>query len=147
MAYILRPYFVNLQFSYKAYVFLLAYSLSFNYTLCWPTISTLWQIFMFMITGSDFLAQIKWSVWNLNFISLLCKTIFGFYIYYCFILPNAIRLHNSKWITFPTQSYLFSRSFQGILLQSPLLWLVVSALSVQGLHLLFWCVISIWDLI
>ena len=51
-------------------------------------------------------------------------------------------LHDSQWITLPTQSCLVLYCFCPNLLQL-LTWLIVSSLSPHNLHMLFCCVLSI----
>ena len=70
----------------------------------------------------------------------LCK-------YYLFVWSNLNFLHNSQWITLPTQSYLFLFSFCVNLLHSLIMWLMVSYLSPHNLHLLFCFVLSLLPLI
>ena len=60
-----------------------------------------------------------------------------------FIWSNFNFLHNSLWITVPTQSCLVLYSFYANLLHSLFMWLIVSSLSSHYLHLLFCCVLSI----
>ena len=64
-------------------------------------------------------------------------------IYHLFVWSNFNFLHNSQWITFPTQSCLVLYSFCVNLLNSLYMWLVVSSLKPYYLHLLFCCVLSI----
>ena len=52
-------------------------------------------------------------------------------------------MHNSQWITFPTQSCLGLISLCAKLLHSLIMWLIVSFLSQHNLHLLFCCVLSL----
>ena len=56
-------------------------------------------------------------------------------------------LHNSQWITLPTQSCLALYSFCASLLHSLIMWLIVSSLSPYNLHLLLCCASSILALI
>ena len=63
-----------------------------------------------------------------------------------FIWSNLSFLHNSLWITLPTQSSLVLYSFCANLLHS-LMWLIVSSLSLHNQHLLFCWVLSILTLI
>ena len=64
-------------------------------------------------------------------------------IYHSFIWSNSNFLHNSLWITFPTQSYLVLYTFCVNLLHSLIIRLIISSLSPQNLHLQFCCVLSI----
>ena len=49
-------------------------------------------------------------------------------------------LYKSQWITFPTRSCLVLYSFCANLLYSLIMWLIVSSLSPQNLHLQFVCI-------
>ena len=75
------------------------------------------------------------------------RTDVGLRIYYLFVSSNFNSLHNSQWITLPTQSCLFLYSFCANLLHSLIMWLMVSSLSPHNQHLLFCCVLSILALI
>ena len=75
------------------------------------------------------------------------RTDSGLCIYHLFVWLNFNFLHNSQWITMPTQSCLVLYSFCVNLLHSLIMWLMVSSLSLHNLHLLFWCVLSILALI
>ena len=55
-------------------------------------------------------------------------------------------LYSSLWITFPTQSCLHLKYFDPSLLHSLIIWLMVSSLSPQNLHLQFCCVLLIFAL-
>ena len=71
------------------------------------------------------------------------RTESGLCIYHLSIGSNLNHLHNSQWITFPTQSYQVLYSFCASLLHSFNLWLTVSSLSPYNIHLQFSCVLSI----
>ena len=100
---------------------------------------------------SGCLVEIRWSVCMSKFQMSLCvsfaRTDSGLCIYHFFIWPNFTFLHNSKWITLPTQSSLVLHSFCADLLHSLIMWLIVSSISPHNLHLLFCCVLSILTLI
>ena len=81
--------------------------------------------FLLTFTRSGRLAKIKWSVFCVTFFtaeSWLC-------IYHLFVGSNLYFLHNSQWITFPTQSCLDWYSLCANLLHSVIIWLIVSSLS------------------
>ena len=67
-------------------------------------------------------------------------------VYHLFVWSNLKFLHNSQWITLPTESWLVLYSFCDNLLHS-LIWLIISPLSPHNLHILFRCVLSILALI
>ena len=67
-------------------------------------------------------------------------------LYHLSVWSNFNFLHNSQWITFPTQSCLVLYSFCANLLHSLIMWVIVSSLSPHNLHLLFCYVLSIPDL-
>ena len=71
----------------------------------------------------------------------------GLCMYHLFVWSNFNFLYISQWITLPTQSRLVLYSFRTNLLHSLIMWLMVSSLSPQSLHLLFCCVLSILALI
>ena len=71
----------------------------------------------------------------------------GLCIYHLLAWSNLSFLHISQWITLPTHSCLALYSFYVNLLHSRIMWLMVSSLSPQSLHLLFCCVLSILALI
>ena len=81
------------------------------------------------------------SAWRTTYIVLqLC-------IYHLFVWSNFNFLHNSQWITLPTQLCLVLLSFCDNLLHSLIMWLIVSSLSPHKLHLLFCWVLSVFALI
>ena len=69
-----------------------------------------------------------------------------FYIDHLFVWSNLDFLHNSQWITLPTQLCLVSY-FYDYLLQSHIMWLIVSFLLPHNLHLQFCSVLFILALI
>ena len=105
--------------------------------------------FLLIIIRSGLLAEIRWSVSKSE--SSLCVTFSrkdtGLCMYHLFVLSNFNFLHNSQWITLPSQSCLVLYSFCANLLHSLIMWLIVSSLSPHNLHLLFCCVFSILVLI
>ena len=62
------------------------------------------------------------------------------YIYHLIEGSNFNFLHNSLWITFPTQSCLVLYSNCANLLHPLIMWVIVSSLLPHNLHLLFFCV-------
>ena len=74
------------------------------------------------------------------------RTDSGLCIYHLFVWWNFNYLHNSKRVTFPTQSCLVLYSFSSNLLLLLIIWLIVSSLSLHNLYLLFCCVLSIFTL-
>ena len=131
------------------------FSLSFNFTL-WLAGQQSPQFCKFffsllIIVRSDRLVEIKWSVLMSKSQRSLCvsfsRTDVWLRIYHLFIWSNRNFLHNSQWITFPTQSCLVLYSFYVNLHHSLIMWLMVSSLSPHNLHLLFCCVLSILALI
>ena len=116
----------------------------------WPTgmaKSTLRQVlFSLTIKRSCRLSEFRWFVYISKSQRTLCVSFFrmdaGLYIYHLFAWSKLNFLHNSQWITLPTQSCLDLLSFCANLLNS-LMGLIVSFLSPDNLHLLFCCDISI----
>ena len=105
----------------------------------------------FTITRSGRMAEIRWSVCILKSQEIMydrfSTTNIGFCICNLFALWNLNFLHNSHWITFPIQSCLLLYSLCSNLLYLLVMWLIVSFLSLHNLHLLFYWVLSILDLI
>ena len=58
-------------------------------------------------------------------------------LYHLFVWSNLDFLHNSQWITLPTQSFLVLYSFRASLLHSLIMCMIVLCLSLYHLHLLF----------
>ena len=85
------------------------------------------------ISKSGRLGEIRWSVCILKFPRILyvsfCRTHSELYIYHLFVWSNFDFLHNSQWITFPTQSCLALYSFSANLLHLFIIWLAVLFLS------------------
>ena len=106
---------------------------------------------LFIIIWSGRLTEIRWpaciSESQRSLCLLLSRTDFGLSIYHLFIWSNLIFLHNSQWITLPTQSCLVLYPFCANLLHSLIMRLSVSSLFPHNLHLLFCCVLSIIALI
>ena len=75
------------------------------------------------------------------------RTDVGLCIYHLVVRSNFNFLHNSQWITLPTQSCLVLYPFCANLLRSLITWLIVSSLSPHNLHLLFCFVLCILALI
>ena len=141
--------FHNFSFNFLArsrYISL--FSLSFNFTL-WTTgtaKSTILKVFSFLpiIVRSGHLTVIRWSVRSVKFQR---SFILQERLYPLFVWSNFNFLHNSQWITLPTQSCLVLISFFGNLRHSLIMWLIVSSLWPHDLHLLFYYVLSIFLLI
>ena len=68
-------------------------------------------------------------------------------IYHLFVWLNLDFLHNSQWITLPTQLCQVFYSFWANLLCSLIMCLIVSSLALHNQHLLSCCVLSILALI
>ena len=115
--------------------------------------STILQVlfFLLIIIRSGLLAEITWSVCMSKSHRSLCvlfsRTGVGLCIYHLFVWSNFNFLHISQWITLPTQSCLVLHSFCANLLDSLIMWLMVSSLSPHSLYLQFCCVLSILALI
>ena len=109
------------------------------------------SFFLLIIIRSGLLAEIRWSVCTSKSHRSLCvsfsRTGVGLCIYHLLAWSNLSFLHISQWITLATQSCLLLYSFYANLLHSLIMWLMVSFLSPQSLHLLFCCVLSILVLI
>ena len=132
--------------------YLSLFSLSFNFTLWSAATASIRQVLFFLLTisRSGRLAGIRWSVRISKSQTILCvtfsKTDSGLSICHFFVWSNFNFLHNSLWIIFPTHSYLVLYSYCADLLHSLIKWLIVSSLSPYNLHLLFFCVLSIFAL-
>ena len=115
--------------------------------------STILQILFLLLImmRSVLLAGIRWSVCMLKSHRNLCesfsRTGAGLCIYHLFVWSNWNFLHISQWITLPTQLCLALYSFCANLLDSLIMWMIVSSLSPHNLHLLFCWVLSILALI
>ena len=108
------------------------------------------SLFLLTITRSGHLAEIRWSFCILKSFRSLCVPFSmpssGLYIYHLFVWSNLSFLHNSQWITLPPKTRPVLYSFCANLLHSLIMWLTVSSLSPQNLHLLFSYVLSIFAL-
>ena len=97
--------------------------------------STIRQVpfLLLTITRSGRLAEIRWSVCISKSQRSLCVSFpradSGLCIYHLFVWSNINFLHNSQWITLPTQSCLVVYSFCVNLRHSLILWLIVLSLS------------------
>ena len=121
--------------------------------------STISQFHLFfalflIIIRSGLLAVIKWSVcmlrshWNLLEFSVSFSRPYAVLcIYHLFVWSYFKFLHNSQWITLPTQSCRVLHSFCANFLHLLITWLIISYLSPQNVYLLFCCVLSILDVI
>ena len=134
--------------------YLSLFYLSFSFTL-WSagiTKSTTWQVLIFLltITRSGHLTDIGLSVCNSKSQRTLCVSFSRMdselCIYHLFMWSNLNFLHNSQWSTFSIQSCLVLFSFCANLLNSLIMWLIVSSLSPLNLHLLFFasCLFLLW---
>ena len=96
------------------------------------------------------LAEIRWSIWisksHRNLCMSFSRTDSWLCIYHLYICSNFNFLHNSLWITLPTQSCLVLYSFCANLLHW-LMRLFASFLSPHNVRLLFFGVLSILTLI
>ena len=145
---------INITFMFHSF-FSSFFSLSCNLTL-WSAKtakSTILQVlfFLLIIIMSGHLAEIKWSICMSKSLRCLCvsfsRTDVELCIYHLFIWSNLNFLHNSQWISLPSQLCLFLYSFSANLLHLLIMWLMVSSLSPYNLHRLFCCILSILDLI
>ena len=100
------------------------FQFSFNFIL-WSVgtaKSTILQVlsFLLIIIRSGILVKIRWSVYtsksDRRFCVSLSRTDAGLCIYHLLVWSNLNFLHNSQWITSPTQSCLVLYSFYGNLL-------------------------------
>ena len=114
-------------------------------------LQVLFLFLLLIIIRSGHLAEIKWSVCMSKSQRSLCvsfsRTDFGLCIYHLFVWSNLNFLHNSQWITLPSQLCLILYSFCAYLLHSLVMWLIVLSLFPHNLHLLFCCDLSILTLI
>ena len=94
---------------------------------------------MLVIIRSGRLAEIKWSVCTSKSLESLCvsfsRTDVELRIYHLFVWSNFNFLHNSLWITLPTQSCQVFCPFCVTLLHSLLMGLIVSSLLLHNQHL------------
>ena len=106
---------------------------------------------MLINTRSDFFVGVRWSVCISKLPRILfskwTRTDSGLCRHHLLGRPNFNLLHNSQWITFPIQSYLFMLFFCASLQHSLLIWLTISSMSPHNLHLLFFCVLSTFALL
>ena len=118
----------------------------FHSVVCWDSkVHNSASSLFFVTIRSGYLAEIWWSVCILKSQRSLCvsfsRTDSGLCMYHLFVWSNFNFLHNSQWITLPTQSCLVF-SFCANLLHS-FIWLIILYLSPHNLHLLFYYVLSI----
>ena len=98
------------------YLFLFSHSFNFMQWSTGTAKSTILQVFSFLlIVMSGRLAEIRWSVCISKSSWRVCvsfsRTDSGLCIYHLFVWSNFNFLHNSQWITWPTQSCLVLYSF------------------------------------
>ena len=107
--------------------------------------------FLLIIIRSGLLIGISWSVCMLkshrSLRVALSRTGAGLDIYHLLVWSNLSFLLVSQWITLPIQSCLALYFLCANLLHSLIIWLLISSLSPQSLHLLFCWVLSILTLI
>ena len=114
--------------------------LSFIFLLC---LQLEWQILFYLVIDTKFglLVRIEQSLCISKSQRILCIsfswTDSDLCLYNLSAWSNFKLLHNSQWITFPTQSCLVLYSFCASLLHSLIMWLVVSSLLAENLHLQF----------
>ena len=98
------------------------------------------SICLLIIIWSGRLAEIRWSVCISKFQRRLCASFFrtgsGLCIYHLFVRSYFSFLHNSQWITLPTESCLDLYSFCVNLQHLLIMWLIISSISPHNLHLL-----------
>ena len=104
--------------------------------------------FLSIITKSDFLAVLRWSVCIPKHQRIACISFFrtdsSLCIYHLVVWSNFIFWHHSQWITFNTQLCIVFYFFCTSLLHSLIMWLTVSSLSQHNVHFLISCVLSIF---
>ena len=148
-----------LQFPREVEIFILLFTFSISVVI-WDSkvdnfassLLLLLLLLMMIIIRSGLLAEIWWSVCMSKSQRTVCvsfsRTDVGLCLYHLFVWSNFNFLHNSQWITLPTQSCIFLHSFCANLLHSLIMWLMVSSLSPHNQHLLFCCsVYSCFDMI
>ena len=142
-------FFFVFLFSNKVNVFFFRFLLIFFLSFAGTAKSTsTFSFFFFFLIIIRFchLFDIRWSVCISKSQKSLCIsftwTDSGLCIYHLFVWPNLKFLHNSQWITFPTQSCLVLYSICTNLLHSLIIWLIISFPSPHNLHVLFCCVLS-----
>ena len=99
------------------------------------------SLFLLIMIRSGRLAEIRWSIFMLKYHRSLCDSFPRTDAWLCinrlFVHANLNSLHNSLWITLPTQLCLDLYSFCANLLHSLIMWLILSSQSPLNLHLLF----------
>ena len=140
-------YFLN---NVQVLILLFAFNLSL-WSFGTAKATMLQALFIIIIISSGRLAMIRWPDYISKSQRSLCvsfsRTDPELCIYQLFVLSNFNFLHNSQWISMPTQSCLVLNYFCANLLHSLIMWLINLSLSPDTLHLLFWCALSILDLI
>ena len=134
--------FFHFPIKFKVLIFSLPFS--FTLWLAGTTKSIFGRVFFFLliIIRSGRLAEFKWSVCITKSQRILFVS-FSRTNSVLFVWLNSSFLHNSPWITFPTQPCLFIDHFSASLLHSPIMWLIVSSLSLDNPHLLFTCTVMV----
>ena len=99
--------------------------------------------FFLTITTSGPPVEIRWFVCISKSQRIFClsiaRTDSELCIYHLLVRSNLNFLHNSHWITFPTQLCLVLNSLCANLLHSLIMWVIISSLSSHSLHLLVSC--------
>ena len=151
VTYMFHSFFSSLVTS--RYLSLISLSFSFTPWSAGAEKSTTQQVLFLLltITRSGRLAEITWSVCISKSQSSLwvslSRTDSELCIDLLLVRSSLIFLHNSQWITYPTHSCLVLYSFWVSLLHSLIIWLIVLSLSPHNIHVLFYCVLSIFALI
>ena len=102
-----------------------------------------WQVLFFLLieTRSDLLVRIWWIFVSLNLREFLCVSFFrtgsGLCIYHLLVWSNFNLLHNSQWLSFPTQSCLVLYSFYDSLLHLLIMWLLTLAILLCTINFCF----------
>ena len=107
--------------------------------------------FFLTITRSARLAKIRWSFVPQNLREFWASHFLGRILDFAYTISwfwsNLNSLHNSQWITFPTQSCLVLYSLCANLLHSLIMWLIVSSHSPYNLHLFSCLVYFCFDIV
>ena len=107
-----------------------------------PACSTVSLYFFFLVLwqGSSICLSFRFLLFSHH--CLLKENIFVFVFVFC-SLALCLVLHDSMWLTLPTQSCQVLYSFCTSFLHPSTLGLIVSSLSLHNLHVLFCCMLSI----
>ena len=91
----------------------------------------------FTIPRSGRLAEIRWSVYISKPQRILHISFSGSCIYHLVVWSNLNFLHNSQWITLPTQSCLVLYSLCANLPHSLIMWLITSSILLRLVYSCF----------